>query len=312
MHTLGVMNNGSPSPEIQDQHRRRNQIITLALLSATVLLVSLLATAVGNLRLLPGEAFALPRPPNVQMFSSGSVESELLVLLFRILLALSVIALPIYIIISILSKKGRRRLLMNLIVIVILFLLMNGVNNLNPQPQEMEQQGNMRMEMPQLGEIAPARPLPEFTADPSDTTVLAVTIAISLLVAGLAAAAIWYYVTHREKPSAMLALADEARQAINTIQAGGPLEETIVRCYREMCSVLQKERNIERGTAMTPSEFEQVLAEKGFPQQAVHQLTRLFEDIRYGSKRAGAREEQIAVDSLSAIAAFCAPKRARA
>ena len=256
--------------------------------------------------------FVLPRPVNAPMLSSGSVESELVLLIFRVLMAAAIIALPIYIIVSILSKKGRRRLLMNAIVIVILFLLMNGVQSLNPQQLDTEQQGNMRMEMPKLGEIAPSKPLPEFTADPSDTTVLAVTVAISLLVVGITAVAIWYYLTHREKPLPMEALAFEAQKAIDTIQAGGPLEDTIKRCYREMCRVLEKERHIERGSAMTPSEFEQVLAAKGFPQQAVHDLTRLFEEIRYGSKRAGAREEQIAIDSLSAIVAYCAPKRALA
>lgn len=306
------MNNGNPSPDMQDPRRRRSQIITLALLSAALLLIFLLATAVSNLQLLPGEVFALPRPVNAPMFSSGSVESELLVLIFRILLALSIIALPIYIIVSILSKNGRRRLLMNLITIIVLFLMLNSVRTLSPSPQELEQDANMQADMPGLGDIAPARPLPEFTADPSDSTVLAVTVAISLLVVGIAAVAIWYYLTHREKPSAMQALADEAQQAINAIHAGGNLEDAITRCYREMCNVLQKERNIERGTAMTPGEFEQVLAAKGFPQDAVHQLTSLFEDIRYGSKQAGPREEQIAIDSLSAIVAFCAPKRALA
>lgn len=303
------MNTNPLPPEMQASRRRRSQIITLTLLGAALALIFLLATAVGSLQLLPGEPFALPRPVNAPLLSSGSVETQLLLLIFRILMAAAIIALPIYVIISILSKKGRRRLLMNIITIGILFLLMNGIRSMNPSAQEAEQQGNMRMEMPNLGEIAPGKPLPEFTADPSEGTVLAVTLAISLLVVGLAAIAIWYFVTHREKPLPMEALAFEAQKAIDSIQAGGPLEETITRCYREMCRVLQKERHIERGTAMTPSEFEQVLTTKGFPQQAVHDLTRLFEEIRYGSKRAGAREEQIAIDSLSAIVAYCAPKR---
>ena len=110
----------------------------------------------------------------------------------------------------------------------------------------------------------------------------------------------------------MDALADEAQQAISAIQSGSRLEETITRCYREMCRVLQEERGIERGVAMTPSEFEEVLAGRGMPKQAVHQLTHLFEDIRYGSKPAGPREEQIAIDSLTAIVAACNPQRARA
>jgi hypothetical protein len=126
---------------------------------------------------------------------------------------------------------------------------------------------------------------------------------------------IWVILSRRQPrtPSAMQSLADEAQSAINAIQAGGPLEETIARCYRDMCNVLQQERGIARGIAMTPSEFEQVLQDKGMPAQAVHQLTHLFEQIRYGSQPAGPREEQLAIESLTAIVAACGqPQQARA
>jgi hypothetical protein len=56
---------------------------------------------------------------------------------------------------------------------------------------------------------------------------------------------------------------------------------------------------------MTPSEFEQALQGKGLPREPVHQLTHLFEEVRYGARQVGEREERQAIDSLSAIVAAC-------
>jgi hypothetical protein len=306
------MNPNPVPPEVQASRRRRNQIITAALLAAVLALVFLLATSVSGLQLLPGESFALPQLIRPQIGGGNADGFDFLIVIFRIVMALALIALPFYIILSILTKEGRQRLLRNVITIGILYLLITALRSIRPE-DPLQQNNGMTMEMPRMGEVDAPKPLPEFTANPSDETVLAVTIAISLLIVGLAAALIWLMVRRRpQPPTAMQALADEAEQAISSIQAGGRLDETITRCYREMCRVLQEERGIERNAAMTPSEFEQVLSGKGMPRQAVHQLTHLFEEIRYGSKPAGPREEQMAIESLSAIAAACNPQRARA
>jgi hypothetical protein len=78
-----------------------------------------------------------------------------------------------------------------------------------------------------------------------------------------------------------------------------------MRCYHEMSRVLAEERGLVRGIAMTPREFEVILAEKGLPQQHVRTLTQLFEAVRYGAKPPGESEERQAVDCLEAIVDAC-------
>jgi hypothetical protein len=65
--------------------------------------------------------------------------------------------------------------------------------------------------------------------------------------------------------------------------------------------VLSEQRNIQRPSHMTPREFETALAGQGLPRDPVQQLTRLFEDVRYGTRQPGEREERLALDSLAAI-----------
>lgn len=308
------MNMNSMPPDMQAGRRRRHQIITAIVLGTAVVLIFLLATSVGSVRLLDGQPFSLPVMTRPMMASGSMPGMDILMIIMRIALALAIIALPFYIILSILTKEGRRQLLRNIIILALLMTFVYVLRNIATNADGTLLADGMKLEMPTAGSAGDAKPLPDFTPNPSNEMVLAVTLAISLILVGLAAAMIWLIASRRQQPpSSMQALADEAQQAINTIQAGGRLEDAITRCYREMCNVLQKERGIERGSAMTPSEFEQVLQSKGLPGQAVHQLTRLFEDIRYGSKPAGAREEQLAIDSLTAIAAACShPQRALA
>jgi len=67
---------------------------------------------------------------------------------------------------------------------------------------------------------------------------------------------------------------------------------------------LQEEYGLERGEAMTAREFERLLQGRGIPYEPVHQLTRLFEAARYGSRTPGPDEEQRAVECLSAIVQY--------
>jgi hypothetical protein len=309
------MSTDSASPETQPSRRRRSQIITALFLAAVIALIFLLATSVSSLRLLDGQPFSLPVMARPMMGSGSMPGGDILLIIFRILLALSLIALPFYIILSILTKEGRQRLLQNIVIIAVLVGIVLALRNLTGGDDPLLESNKANSNPAPAGAAAEARPLPDFTANPSDATVLAATLAISLLLVGIVAAMIWVILSRRQPrtPSAMQSLADEAQSAINAIQAGGPLEETIARCYRDMCNVLQQERGIARGIAMTPSEFEQVLQDKGMPAQAVHQLTHLFEQIRYGSQPAGPREEQLAIESLTAIVAACGqPQQARA
>jgi hypothetical protein len=78
------------------------------------------------------------------------------------------------------------------------------------------------------------------------------------------------------------ALESEAQQALQALQSGSNVADVILRCYVQMSRVLQKEQKLELKQTMTARPFERLLEARGFPAAPVHQLTGLFENVRYG------------------------------
>jgi hypothetical protein len=101
-------------------------------------------------------------------------------------------------------------------------------------------------------------------------------------------------------------IAEKARSALEDIESADfKFEDVIIRCYAEMSYVLQTQNGIKRPRAMTTFEFEQELIKTGIPARPVQQLTRLFEQVRYGHQDSGEKEKQMAVESLGEIIDFC-------
>lgn len=117
---------------------------------------------------------------------------------------------------------------------------------------------------------------------------------------GITVLAVWMFTPSRQAhPLELLGLeAERARQALVDGQA---LKDVIVHCYRQMSLAMKQEKGIEREDYMTTGEFETVLEYAGIPYEPVHQLTRLFEAVRYGHWQPGAEDEQHAIKSLEAI-----------
>jgi hypothetical protein len=86
------------------------------------------------------------------------------------------------------------------------------------------------------------------------------------------------------------------------LEAGGELQDVILRCYAQMLDVLKRQRGIRRKEAMTPAEFATWLKAAGLPDRPVTRLTRLFERVRYGGISSGQAEAMEAIDCLNAIA----------
>jgi hypothetical protein len=95
--------------------------------------------------------------------------------------------------------------------------------------------------------------------------------------------------------------AEKARQAIIT---GMDLKDVIINCYRQMSMALKQEQGIERKEFMTTGEFENLLQSVGMPPEPIHQLTRLFDAVRYGNWQPNAADEQMAIQSLEAIMVY--------
>ena len=81
------------------------------------------------------------------------------------------------------------------------------------------------------------------------------------------------------------------------------MKDTVMNCYLKMTQLMSDQRHIQREQAMTPREFENHLAQIGYSDDHIRNLTRLFESVRYGANIPTEREEREAVACLSAIAA---------
>lgn len=133
-----------------------------------------------------------------------------------------------------------------------------------------------------------------------------------LLLLGGAIFVIWlfYQTLHPSKKDDLIAT--EAGAALRAIEEGDDLKNTIIRCYLQMERIAREEQGIERAESATPREFEYLMATKGIPLPPIHQLTHLFEKVRYGGKVLDLQDEQAAIDCLSAIRIACASKGQKA
>lgn len=128
----------------------------------------------------------------------------------------------------------------------------------------------------------------------------------STLVAALLVGSAWLLILAvKRRRDPLDDVAQEARAALANLEAGRDVRETIVRCYLEMSRAVSTARNVRRQPEITPREFELQLADAGLPQHATRRLTRLFEQVRYGGRRAGESEIREAHDCLTDILAAC-------
>jgi hypothetical protein len=133
-----------------------------------------------------------------------------------------------------------------------------------------------------------------------------ISVGFALLVATVLVGLGWFVWRRRRRVVPPLEqLAQQAEEAIEAIQGGADLRDTVMRCYYEMSRVLRQQRGIERHRAMTPREFVAFLGEAGLPTGPVWRLTELFEQVRYGAKAPGQAEEAQALACLETIVEFC-------
>ena len=103
-----------------------------------------------------------------------------------------------------------------------------------------------------------------------------------------------------------------AGAAAEELAAGGDLKNVILRCYRRMSETLSERQHVPFQEAMTAREFEQQLHRAGVEDEHVTQLSRLFEEVRYGGRVSGPLEEQRALRCLRAVERAYGPEEAMA
>jgi hypothetical protein len=274
------------------------------LLIAAVAIVAtiLLAAGLRDLELSQGQL--LPRYKETEeVFYTPDMPPSLAILgyLYVGLYYLFLVLLPVSIIYVLVSSDARKRILrsLGLLMWIIAFYVL-----LRQRPEFLEQLSQ------QGAQAAPYTELlfrdVEFVASPPTWLIWAVTLPLAALVATGLVALAWYLWRRAHPPASPLErLGQEARQAVDALQAGADLKDTVMRCYFEMSRVLGEQMGLVREQAMTPREFESSLAQAGLPDEQVQRLTRLFEDVRYGAKPPGRSQEAQALDCLTAVVRAC-------
>lgn len=279
-------------------------IVVIALFALT-----LLAASLGALRFSEGK----PIPANLEapQIMDPEMPDELsrwILMIFRVVLVIAWVGLPFFIIYLILNKEARKRFLRDMIAFLPILLVLLMIATISRQDLKKEEPTEMApgagQQMPSAVEGTPY-PLPEYVPPPAWVTT-ATTVAIAVGAALLIGGAVLLILRREHRRTEPLRLVEQqAQAALDSIQSGGDLREAILRCYYQMIAALDEYRGIRRARDITPHEFENILRERGLPRGPVHELTQLFEQVRYGGYNPGRSEETVAVTSLSAIVSAC-------
>jgi hypothetical protein len=146
---------------------------------------------------------------------------------------------------------------------------------------------------------------PEFVVDPPQWLVFGVTII--LIVAPLFIGWVlwtrlsWLRQKSFPEEAELAELVQSAQNALDQIELGNDVHNTVIGCYRDMEQILARRRNLIRERGMTPREFEQHLARSGLRTEDIRRLIQLFERVRYGAQVLTHREQAEAVTALDGI-----------
>ena len=277
---------------------------SLLFLSAAGVLVLILAMSLPNLVLSPGQPFSLEPSHGLDSGSGGNLPGgNALIWIFRGIIGLALILLPLHLVLSLLTSEGRQRLLADVIMIAGLLLLATYLDK-HPLSQNDPQQS--AVSSPTNLTQGPSLPVNHFPADPPPWLTPTVILVVSALVAVVVLAVVQYFRARAQRRAPSLQrLVETAQSTLDSLQAGGDFGVIVIRCYREMSRVVKEEKGMARETAMTPREFETQLVSSGLPHESVGTLTRLFEQVRYGGIALSDREEKLAVSCLTDIVTAC-------
>ncbi len=276
----------------------------LLLLCAVGVFILVLAMSLPTLVLSPGQPFSLGQS-QPQAFGTNAPLSggNVIIWLFRGVLALALIIFPLYVLYSVMTAEGRQRLIVDLIMIGLLLLLANYLQKL-PLNENMQEQQQV-MGAAHSTDVAPGLPDSVFVANPPVWLTPLVIVIVSILMVVIIFVGIQIFRRPPKTKNSLDDLGKEAQNAIQALSLGGDLRITVIHCYREMTRIVKQQKGIERDTTMTVREFEDYLVSSGLPKEAVQTLSRLFEQVRYGGALENPHQEELALSCLTDIMNAC-------
>jgi Domain of unknown function (DUF4129) len=292
--------------KITPQMDKQRLVKTFLLSGFTLLALILLAAGLDKILYSP---VIIPTDSQTTIESFGNIKTisfqgnQAVFYLLFILLLLAFLSL-------FLTSEGRKRLGLVVIILILMLAAVYLTGTRKEKPIIVSEDLALATPQNQI-EIVPTN-LPLIQADniEPEPPGWAVTLAgIGLAVLFTVGAALFIrYLTHKQAEApTMQAIAEEAANTLEAIEAGEDFEDVILACYAKMTQIVSRDRGYIREAAKTPREFESSLTKLGFPNEPVHNLTHLFEQVRYGHIPTSAEGIQIAINSLNAIITFCQP-----
>lgn len=270
----------------------------------------LLAISLPDLQLQPGDDLYAYQDAEQESGTSETQEPDYTAWenFMRVFSAVISILLVIYIVGSLFSKEGRKRLLGSVGLLILLALMMLVFSNVWSSGEPIEEVPVSEVDEGELEETEEVLGTAvEFDPEPKSWLLTLVIVSGAVLLAVIVFFLVNSFSDQGSQETLQFdELAEKAQSALEDIEADHiNFEDIIIRCYADMSHALQTQTGIQRDQAMTTFEFEQELIRRGFPTQPVQQLTRLFEQVRYGHQETGEPEKQAAVESLGEIIDYC-------
>jgi hypothetical protein len=264
----------------------------LVFLGLVMIITMIIATGLSQLELQPG--MPLPKLEGNQMVMAPTGEESLVAIsvddFVKILLAIILIVLVLYMTFRLLEGSDWKSIGSSIKIIAVITLVVGSVLFLIlllSEPQNSIPVG------PTLPTAAPPATSPLGPAPPLLLWLVGMGVLVSIILLGF-----WIFGATSNRAKAINLVGIEAEKAWLALKTGLDLKDVIVKCYRQMSMVFEKEQGIERKEFMTTGEFENLLEAAGIPHEPIHQLTQLFEAVRYGNWQSNPGDEQKAIRCL--------------
>jgi len=270
--------------------------LPFALIASSVLFVALLLPLLGSIdsvEFLPGRQTSFdvstmaggppPEAPGWSMFT----------LLMRVLFILALASVTIGFITN-------RRIRTVVVVVVLVFgaaLFLADFVGCDRKPVEeetIEQEDRFESAVEADLDLTPVER--EVTSSPALYIILAVALSVVAVAIGGTFLARWLKGRPEAVDDGYQEILDSISNAAGRLRAGEDPYTVVLFCYQEMIRILSTVGRID-ATYLTPREFEDRLRSLGLSGQPVHQLTGIFEIVRYG----GRIDESFAARALTCL-----------
>lgn len=285
---------------------RKTRLILLWTLVALAVLI--LSVSLSDVRLEPGRRFRIEPHGAGTGISTEAQAGDWALPFFKFLFLLAAVLAVLSLIVHLASREGRRRLLLDSVVVILAILALTVILRFRPEDGAVKEKEALGEPGQSAQPSLPSAldPVPSFDDRPPPWTGWAVAAGLSLAAAAAAAAVAAAVLTRRKAGGGMARdIAEAADEAAGSLRAGVDARNVVIRCYAQMCGIADRDRGVRRERDMTPGEFVALLAAAGIPDAPVRSLTRVFEEVRYGSAAPTGGLERQALDALREISSAC-------